>query len=1192
VADDASAAEYDGFPPNLIADGQEVTMRGDLEQINLTDIVQTLAMSKMEGILRLCNPLEQRALFCRDGYVQDLVFGRPHHRRLGERLVNAGLLRPDQLQLALDQQRRERLPLGEILIANDWLTQQEIDDIAHNQVVEDLYSLFTWRHGTFEFYKGTPKDPSVLERVRAVPKFEANSILLDVARRADEWEVILAELHSVDEVLVPGTSRRAEDLTGDAGAVLQLVDSNRSIREITGFTLLGLFDCARVCLDLHRRGSVQLAAPAHVLQVAENQRRRGDVRRAVVTLRTLMDRGEELDVATAKEVAAAMDRAGDSRTAARCAWLAASRADPDEAITLLREACRLDSRASYALKSLQSALRDHGGAPAEIADVSSRLIDTLVDEGKETEALEQIQLLEAVTEDVTALVSRKARILQKLGRSAEAITELENLAAILREAKRVDRLATVYEQILILDARRRDIAKALAGLRTNDRVRRVRRYALAGVLCALVVAGAVYFHHAERNRRLQEVVDTIKDAIDSGNFADVPASIEAAVASFGNEPALDELQARFTAKQESLAAQRAREAEQSLRARLSQAGDLLDRSEVGAALDVYQELLGSPDTAAAAAESARMRLTSLGARLERLATRLPHQVPGPTSEAQTDAARRAALAELEKVFLADDRRAAQGFLQARARSCLLDILGSDALQHITTQATTVDRAFAEAQRRAQEYRAAEQRADTKERLQPTFLAAQEYERNHDFAAAAQAYRQLADEYPVENQLKQDFRERAERQQKLATLWSDLEEATRRGDHAAALASLQALRAADPEIPFDQIARLPIRVVTMPPGATVTINGEAVGTTPVLASYCPGQPTRVALRLKGFHPRELELGTEFRGVISGELVKAPDWLSQAPGSIERQPVCDGDGRVFLVDRSGAISALDLATGDTVWSRATGDLSGLLSRPLCCGKTLAVASFDGKLRLIDRRGGQVTWELDELPCESSPALAGSLLVLATIHGEAVGVDLAARRRVFATQLPGRVHADVAASGDRAFIATENGWLLCLDAAQGREAWRAEIGGRVSTPAPHEDVVLVTADDGALVALAIENGEERWRQNDLGEATLAPVIFGERVVVATGTNLRSFRIADGYPAASRSGKQSWATPPVLVHGSLCIADHTGTVVVLDPVDFSTRYVVRGAGRIVAPLGSDGAGRVVAGFEDSAVQGFLRLP
>ncbi|MBP8299433.1 MAG: DUF4388 domain-containing protein, partial [Planctomycetes bacterium] len=48
-------------PPAV--DEQAVTMRGDLEQINLSDIFQTLAMTKMEGVLRVSNPLEQRQVY-------------------------------------------------------------------------------------------------------------------------------------------------------------------------------------------------------------------------------------------------------------------------------------------------------------------------------------------------------------------------------------------------------------------------------------------------------------------------------------------------------------------------------------------------------------------------------------------------------------------------------------------------------------------------------------------------------------------------------------------------------------------------------------------------------------------------------------------------------------------------------------------------------------------------------------------------------------------------------------------------------------------------------------------------------------------------------------------------------------------------------------------------------------------------
>ena len=47
----AVPAEILDAPPDFAAEGQEVTMRGDLEQISLSDIIQTLSMSKMEGIL-------------------------------------------------------------------------------------------------------------------------------------------------------------------------------------------------------------------------------------------------------------------------------------------------------------------------------------------------------------------------------------------------------------------------------------------------------------------------------------------------------------------------------------------------------------------------------------------------------------------------------------------------------------------------------------------------------------------------------------------------------------------------------------------------------------------------------------------------------------------------------------------------------------------------------------------------------------------------------------------------------------------------------------------------------------------------------------------------------------------------------------------------------------------------------------
>src|SRR5262245_43629798 len=130
------------------------TMRGDLEQMHLADIFQTLGLAKMEGLLRVCNPVEQRLVYFNGGSVKILVPPRAATRRLGQRLVQAGVLDGEQLRLALLEQRKDHRPLGEILVSGGYVPERQIEDMVALQVTEELFGLFTWEHGEFEFFKG------------------------------------------------------------------------------------------------------------------------------------------------------------------------------------------------------------------------------------------------------------------------------------------------------------------------------------------------------------------------------------------------------------------------------------------------------------------------------------------------------------------------------------------------------------------------------------------------------------------------------------------------------------------------------------------------------------------------------------------------------------------------------------------------------------------------------------------------------------------------------------------------------------------------------------------------------------------------------------------------------------------------------------------------------------------------------
>src|SRR5690606_11672771 len=136
-----------------------------------------------------------------------------------------------------------------------------------------------------------------------------------------------------------------------------------------------------------------------------------------------------------------------------------------------------------------------------------------------------------------------------------------------------------------------------------------------------------------------------------------------------------------------------------------------------------------------------------------------------------------------------------------------------------------------------------------------FEAAQAHERAYRFSAARDAYETLASRHPEDDGLKRRFEELAERYAGILRHLTVLDEATRNGDLSTAQGALRMLKQQHPDIPFEQLTRLPLRVETVPPGATVRLEGEAVGTAPLVTSYRPDGETVVRIELDGFLPED-------------------------------------------------------------------------------------------------------------------------------------------------------------------------------------------------------------------------------------------------------------------------------------------------------------------------------------------------
>ena len=111
-----------------------------------------------------------------------------------------------------------------------------------------VYTLFTWTSGTFNFEQGVePEDGA--ERVSVDPQ----SLLLEGARRVDEWSLIEKKIPSFDVVYSldrPRLMMNRDPLSPEQEALLPLIDGHRDINGLIRDSGLGEFEVGKALYGL------------------------------------------------------------------------------------------------------------------------------------------------------------------------------------------------------------------------------------------------------------------------------------------------------------------------------------------------------------------------------------------------------------------------------------------------------------------------------------------------------------------------------------------------------------------------------------------------------------------------------------------------------------------------------------------------------------------------------------------------------------------------------------------------------------------------------------------------------------------------------------------------------------------------------------------------------------------------------
>jgi hypothetical protein len=155
-----------------------VSFVGTLEDLPFPDLLQALATGRKSGRLTLSSRQGYGILLLREGRI---VYAASNAARetLGRLLVSRRLLSEVALQEALEAQHRpkEKRRLGEVLLAQGWISQESLSDVLRQQVEGVLSELMHWPGGFFKF---EPLD------VPAQAAGEPEGLMLEAARLLDE----------------------------------------------------------------------------------------------------------------------------------------------------------------------------------------------------------------------------------------------------------------------------------------------------------------------------------------------------------------------------------------------------------------------------------------------------------------------------------------------------------------------------------------------------------------------------------------------------------------------------------------------------------------------------------------------------------------------------------------------------------------------------------------------------------------------------------------------------------------------------------------------------------------------------------------------------------------------------------------------------------------------------------------------
>jgi len=224
--------------------GTSAGIKGNLASFRIVEVMQMLSMQRQTGRLTIRSSAEDVEIYFRDGAV---VFSSRNCSDAGagmEMLLKKSCRVDDHsLQHAMSIAGMTGDQVDKVLIREKLLDVKTFADCLRRHTESLVYKVMAWKEGEFSFENATPP-------VFAVPlQIKVDDLLLEGARRSDEWTLIQQKIPNLSIVFEPMIGN-AEELTTRGMSdtdlkVFSLIDGRRTAQDIIDADYMSEFDVAK-----------------------------------------------------------------------------------------------------------------------------------------------------------------------------------------------------------------------------------------------------------------------------------------------------------------------------------------------------------------------------------------------------------------------------------------------------------------------------------------------------------------------------------------------------------------------------------------------------------------------------------------------------------------------------------------------------------------------------------------------------------------------------------------------------------------------------------------------------------------------------------------------------------------------------------------------------------------------------------